>query len=158
MDTLAAVRRWYAEDLPYKVTVLRNPHLIEAVASVPREQFVSPGLWRMISDPYSDAFLTPDTDPRRLYHGVLVTVDVSRNPNDGMPSFWARDMEHLEVARRWRTPGRARTGYSLAVPAEIVGSTGRVTAVEADPCWPHRPGEPRELAAGQCRLEARAGR
>ncbi|MGY2932081.1 protein-L-isoaspartate O-methyltransferase [Bradyrhizobium sp. GM6.1] len=60
-DTLAAARRWYAEDLRYKVPILRNPRLIEAFASVPREQFVGPGTWRIISDPYSDAFLGPIT-------------------------------------------------------------------------------------------------
>ncbi|WP_256466617.1 MULTISPECIES: hypothetical protein [unclassified Bradyrhizobium] len=34
-DTLAAARRWYAEDLGYKVPVLRNPKLIDAFASPP---------------------------------------------------------------------------------------------------------------------------
>ncbi|MGY4408575.1 hypothetical protein ACVWW4_000311 [Bradyrhizobium sp. LB7.1] len=65
-DTLAAARRWYAEDLRYKVPVLRNPKLIEAFATIRREQFVGPGPWSIISDPYSDPFLTPDDDPRWL--------------------------------------------------------------------------------------------
>ncbi|WP_027584841.1 hypothetical protein [Bradyrhizobium sp. Ai1a-2] len=86
-DTLAVARRWYAEDLRYKTPVLRNPQLIEAFAFVPREQFVGHGPWRIISDPYNEAFLTPDTDPRWLYHDVLVTIDASRNLNNGMPSF-----------------------------------------------------------------------
>lgn len=133
-DTLAAARRWYAEDLRYKVPVLRNPQLIEAFASVPREQFVGPGPWRIISDPYSDAFLTPDIDPRWLYHDVLVTIDASRNLNNGMPSFWARNLEHLDIARSERVlQVGAGTGYYSAVLAEIVGSAGRVTAVETDP-------------------------
>lgn len=133
-DTLAAARRWYAEDLRYKVPVLRNPQLIEAFASVPREHFVSPGPWRIISDPYSDAFQTPDTDPHWLYHDVLVTIDASRNLNNGMPSFWARNLEHLDIAPGDRVlQVGAGTGYYSAVLAEIVGSTGRVTAVETDP-------------------------
>ncbi|WP_407186853.1 protein-L-isoaspartate O-methyltransferase family protein [Bradyrhizobium centrosematis] len=132
-DTLAAARRWYAEDLRYKVPVLRNPQLIEAFASVPREQFVGPGPWRIISDPYSDAFLTSDTDPRWLYHDVLVTIDANRNLNNGMPSFWARNLEHLDVARGERVlQVGAGTGYYSAVLAEMVGSAGRVTAVETD--------------------------
>ncbi|TYL85944.1 protein-L-isoaspartate O-methyltransferase family protein [Bradyrhizobium cytisi] len=147
--TLAEARRWYAEDLRYKVPVLRNPHVIEAFAAVPREQFVGPGPWRIISDPYSDAFLTPDTDPRWVYHDVLVTIDASRNLNNGMPSFWARNLEHLDIARGERVlQVGAGTGYYSAVLAEIVGSTGRVTAVETDPMlasqaranlanWPH---------------------
>ncbi|GLR87627.1 protein-L-isoaspartate O-methyltransferase family protein [Bradyrhizobium iriomotense] len=132
--TLAAARRWYAEDLRYKVPVLRNPQLIDAFASVSREQFVGPGPWRIISDPYSDAFLTPDTDLRWLYHDVLVTIDASRNLNNGMPSFWARNFEHLDIARGDRVlQVGAGTGYYSAVLAEIVGSAGRVTAVETDP-------------------------
>ncbi|MFH0301876.1 methyltransferase domain-containing protein [Bradyrhizobium sp. 31Argb] len=148
-DTLAAARRWYAEDLRYKVPVLRNPQLIEAFASVPREQFVGPGPWRIISDPYSDAFLTSDTDPRWLYHDVLVAIDASRNLNNGMPSLWARNFEHLDIARGGRVlQVGAGTGYYSAVLAEIVGSSGRVTVVETDPMlasqaranlanWPH---------------------
>lgn len=101
--TLAEARRWYAEDLRYKVPVRRNPQLIEAFASVPREQFVGPGPWRIISDPYNDAFLTSDNDPRWLYHDVLVTIDPSRNLNNGMPSFWARNLEHLDIARASRS-------------------------------------------------------
>ncbi|MBK3666359.1 methyltransferase domain-containing protein [Bradyrhizobium diazoefficiens] len=133
-NTLAAARRWYAEDLRYKVPVLRNPQLIEAFASVPREQFVGSGPWRIISDPYSDAFLTPDIDPRWLYHDVLVTIDASRNLNNGMPSFWARNLEHLDIARGERVlQVGAGTGYYSAVLAEIVGPAGRVTAVETDP-------------------------
>lgn len=132
--TMAAARRWYAEDLRFKVPVLRNPQLIEAFASVPREKFVGPGPWRIISEPYSDAFLTPDTDLRWLYHDVLVTIDASRNLNNGMPSFWARNFEHLDIARGERVlQVGAGTGYYSAVLAEIVGSTGRVIAVETDP-------------------------
>ncbi|MCK1627301.1 methyltransferase domain-containing protein [Bradyrhizobium sp. 160] len=132
-DTMAAARRWYAEDLRYKVQILRNPQLIEAFASVPREQFVGPAPWRIISDPYSDAFLTSDNDPRWLYHDVLVTIDASRNLNNGMPSFWARNFEHLNIARGERVlQVGAGTGYYSAVLAEIVGPAGRVTAIEAD--------------------------
>ncbi|MBR0858437.1 protein-L-isoaspartate O-methyltransferase family protein [Bradyrhizobium liaoningense] len=134
-DTLAAARRWYAEDLRYKAPVLRNPQLIEAFASVPREQFVGPGPWRIISDPYdNDAFLTPDADPRWLYHDVLVTIDASRNLNNGMPGFWARNLENLDIARGERVlQVGAGTGYYSAVLADLVGPAGRVTAVETDP-------------------------
>ncbi|MCP3477763.1 methyltransferase domain-containing protein (plasmid) [Bradyrhizobium sp. CCGUVB1N3] len=134
-DTLAAARRWYAEDLLYKTPLLQNPQLINAFASVPRELFVGPGPWRIISDPYDNsAFLTPDTDPRWLYHDVLVTIDPNRNLNNGMPSFWARNLDHLHIARGERVlQVGAGTGYYSAVLAEIVGPFGRVTAVETDP-------------------------
>lgn len=91
-DSLAAARRWYAEDLRYKTPVLRNPQLIDAFAAVPREQFVGPGPWRIIPHPYEEPFLTADDDPRWLYHDVLVSIDASRHLNNGLPSFWARNL------------------------------------------------------------------
>lgn len=134
MDTcLAAARRWYAEDLRYKTPVLANPELIRAFAVVPREQFVGPGPWRIIPSPYDEPFLTPDNDPRWLYHDVLVSIDASRNLNNGMPSFWARNLDRLDLR-----PGErvlqigAGTGYYSAVIAEIIGPDGLVTAVEID--------------------------
>jgi len=131
-DSLAAARRWYAEDLRCRAPVLRDLRLIDAFAAVPREHFVGPGPWRIIAHP-SEPFLTPDDDPRWLYHDVLVTIDASRNLNNGQPSFWARNLEHLDLARGERVlQVGAGTGYYSAVLAEIVGAAGRVTAVEID--------------------------
>lgn len=131
-DILAAARRWYAEDLRCRAPVLRNLNLIDAFAAVPREHFVGPGPWRIIAHP-SEPFLTPDDDPRWLYHDVLVTIDASRNLNNGQPSFWARNLEHLDLARGERVLQiGAGTGYYAAVLAEIVGPAGRVTALEID--------------------------
>jgi protein-L-isoaspartate(D-aspartate) O-methyltransferase len=131
--TLAAARRWYAEDLRCRVPVLRNLRLIDAFAAVPRERFVGPGPWRILPRP-AEPYLTPDDDPRWLYHDVLVTIDANRNLNNGLPSFWARNLEHLDVALGERVlQVGAGTGYYSAVLAEMVGPTGRVTAVEIDP-------------------------
>jgi protein-L-isoaspartate(D-aspartate) O-methyltransferase len=133
-DTLATARRWYAEDLRCKIPILRNLQLIDAFAAVPREQFVGPGPWRIIPDRISEPFRTPDDDPRWIYHDVLVTIDASRNLNNGLPSFWARNLEHLDVTSGERVlQVGAGTGYYSAVLAEIVGPAGRVTAVEIDP-------------------------
>jgi protein-L-isoaspartate(D-aspartate) O-methyltransferase len=132
--TLTAARHWYAEDLRCRAPLLRHPHLIDAFAAVPREHFVGPGPWRIIAAPYEEPFLTPDDDPRWIYHDVLVSIDATRNLNNGMPSFWARNLSQLDLA-----PGErvlqigAGTGYYSAVLAEIVGPAGRVTAVEIDP-------------------------
>jgi protein-L-isoaspartate(D-aspartate) O-methyltransferase len=132
--SVAAARRWYAEDLRYKTPVLRNPQLVDAFAAVPREQFVGPGPWRIIPSPYEEPFLTRDCDPRWLYHDVMVSIDQSRNLNNGMPSFWARNFEQLDIISGERVLQiGAGTGYYSAVLAEIVGPAGRVTAVEIDP-------------------------
>ncbi|MGJ4940310.1 protein-L-isoaspartate O-methyltransferase family protein [Bradyrhizobium sp. HKCCYLS1011] len=134
MDDISAARRWYAEDLRRKTPVLRNLHVIDAFAAVPREPFVGPGPWRIIPQPYQEPFLTPDSDPLWLYHDVLVSIDASRNLNNGMPSFWARNFEQMDIARGTRVlQVGAGTGYYSAVLAEMVGPGGHVTAVEIDP-------------------------
>jgi protein-L-isoaspartate(D-aspartate) O-methyltransferase len=141
-DSLAAARRWYAEDLRCRTPVLHNQRLIDAFAAVPREQFVGPGPWRIIPQPGEEPFVTPDCDPRWLYHDVLVSIDRSRNLNNGMPSFWARNLAQLDVASGERVLQiGAGTGYYSAVIAEMVGPTGRVTAVEIDPVLATQAGE-----------------
>jgi protein-L-isoaspartate(D-aspartate) O-methyltransferase len=133
MDDMIETRRWYAEDLRCKTPVLRSPRLIEAFAAVPREQFVGPGPWRIVPHP-NEPFVTPDSDPRWLYHDVLVSIDASRELNNGQPSFWARNLEQLDIVSGERVLQiGAGTGYYTAVLAEIVGPTGHVTAVEIDP-------------------------
>jgi protein-L-isoaspartate(D-aspartate) O-methyltransferase len=77
--------------------------------------------------------VTPDDDPRWLYHDTLVTIDLPRGLNNGLPSLWARSFDHLDWNRGRRVMQiGAGTGYYTAVLAEIVGPTGRVIAVECD--------------------------
>jgi protein-L-isoaspartate(D-aspartate) O-methyltransferase len=139
MDDMATIRAWYAEDLRLRTPVLRNPAVVDAFAAVPRERFLGPGPWRILSDNRLDQpFETPDDAPHWLYHDVLVAIDPARSLNNGLPSFWAHNFDHLDLA-----PGErvlqvgAGTGYYSALLAEMVGPQGRVTAVEYD----------RELAA-----------
>ena len=57
----------------------------------------------------------------------------SRGINNGQPSLWAYLFDHLDLL-----PGEqvlhlgCGTGYYTAIIAELVGSAGRVTAVEID--------------------------
>ncbi|HEY1543798.1 MAG TPA: rRNA adenine N-6-methyltransferase family protein, partial [Xanthobacteraceae bacterium] len=52
---------------------------------------------------------------------------------NGMPSLWARIFDRLGLRPDARVlQVGAGTGYYTAVLAEIVGTRGRVTAVEAD--------------------------
>jgi protein-L-isoaspartate(D-aspartate) O-methyltransferase len=133
---LAARRAWYAQDLALRAPIRRNPAITEAFASVPRERFLGPPPWRLMADARPDLpFTVPaDADPGWLYHDVLVSIDLSRNLNNGMPSFWAKNFDQLDLK-----PGQrvlqvgAGTGYYTAVLAELVGASGHVTAVEYDP-------------------------
>jgi protein-L-isoaspartate(D-aspartate) O-methyltransferase len=134
MDDLARIRGWYAEDLRLRTPILRNISVAEAFAAVPRERFLGPGPWRVMSDNRIDQpFLTPDDAPHWIYHDVLVSIDPGRRLNNGMPSFWAGNLDHLDLQRGERVlQVGAGTGYYSAVLGEIVGPRGRVTAVEHD--------------------------
>lgn len=134
MEDLAPMRAWYAEDLRLRTPIRRNLSVADAFAAVPREKFLGPGPWRILADARLDQpFMTPDDAPHWLYHDMLVTIDVERNLNNGLPSFWAHNFDHLDLQRGERVlQVGAGTGYYTALLAEMVGPRGRVTAVEHD--------------------------
>ena len=83
--------------------------------------------------PFTSYQTTPDADARHLYRDVPVAIDAARLVNNGAPSLLAflinalaqREGEHvLHVG--------CGTGYYTAILAEIVGPSGRVTALEID--------------------------
>jgi protein-L-isoaspartate(D-aspartate) O-methyltransferase len=132
-DTETA-RRHFAETLRATAPIQRNKRVVDAFATVPRERFLGPGPWRILPGLRLDAaYMTPDDDPRRLYHDVLVVIDEARHLNNGQPSLWAYllDLLDLKPGERILQVG-AGTGYYSAILAEIVGPEGRVVAVEYD--------------------------
>jgi len=133
-EDMTELRRWYAEDLRLRAPIRRNPAIVAAFAAVPRERFLGRGPWRIIAESDLDCpFLTPDGDARWVYHDVLVTIDVARGLNNGVPRLWAGIFDHLDLARGQRVlQVGAGTGYYTAVLAEITGPEGRVVAVEVD--------------------------
>jgi protein-L-isoaspartate(D-aspartate) O-methyltransferase len=133
-DDTTALRRWYAEGLRLTTPIRRNLAIVDAFAAVPRERFVGPGPWQIMSDKRpNEPFTTPDDQPHWVYHDVLVAIDAARGLNNGMPSFWAHNLDHLDLRRGERVMQvGAGTGYYTAVLAEIVGPEGHVVAVEHD--------------------------
>lgn len=132
--SLEEARRSYAEELRYRARVT-EPAVVEAFAAVPRERFVGPGPWRILSPlAMGEYWTTEDADPRHLYHDVLVAIDEVQRLNNGQPSLWARMYDQLELQRGAEIVHvGAGTGYYSAILAEIVGLGGRVTALEIDP-------------------------
>jgi protein-L-isoaspartate(D-aspartate) O-methyltransferase len=133
-DRVAMARQGYAEELRFTAPI-RGAAVVKAFATVPREHFLGPGPWRVLSPMSLAAYWTTENgDPRHVYHDVLVAIDEGRRLNNGQPSLWARLYDRLGL-----TPGThvvhvgAGTGYYSAVLAEIVGREGRVTAIEIDP-------------------------
>lgn len=129
--SLAQARRWFAEDLRV-IGHLLDERVIDAFATVPRERFAGPGPWRILH--FADGYwTTPDDDPRRLYHNVLIALDEDRRLNIGEPLLWARHFDRIGVKQGDRVlQVGTGSGYYTAILAELVGQNGEVEGIEID--------------------------
>jgi hypothetical protein len=97
-------RRFFAEELE-AVCKLRTPALVDAFATVPRDQFLPPGPWTVIADSDSGYQIgsgvqrlrsTPDADPARVHHNIAVAIDPERQLFNGQPGtlgFWIDSLD-----------------------------------------------------------------
>src|ERR1700680_5126867 len=129
--SIEEARHCYAEELRFTAK-LGSRVVIDAFATVPREHFFGPGPWRVLSPmAIAEYWTTEDADPRHLYHDVLIAIDEERRLNNGQPSLWAHLYDQLHLTRGDHVMHvGAGVGYYSAILAEIVGSTGHVTAIE----------------------------
>ena len=101
-------------------------------ADTPREQFVGPGPWRILTS--GGYVLTPSDDPVFLYQDVLVGLTSEGTINNGQPSLHALCLSALKIK-----PGNvivhvgAGTGYYTAMLSQLTGPDGSVIAYELDP-------------------------
>jgi len=108
-----------------------NPRLLAAFAAVPRERFVGPGPWQILTA--SGPLETPTNDPAFLYQDVLVALARERRINNGQPSLHALCLSALGVKEGERVLHiGAGTGYYTAVLSELVGPAGEVIAYEIE--------------------------
>src|SRR5262245_46352220 len=108
-----------------------NPRLVMAFAAVPRERFVGPGPWQILTA--AGPLETPTGDPAFLYQDVLVALAHERRINNGQPSLHALCLSALEVKSGERIQHiGAGTGYYTAVLSELVGPNGVVIAYEIE--------------------------
>jgi len=138
MMDLSLRRRFYAEEIE-AVARLRSRVLVDALATVPREQFLGPGPWTVVADGDltgagpAKTRETADADPARVLHNIAVAIDAARMLFNGQPGTLAPWIDALEL-----TPGArvlhvgAGTGYYTALIAHCVGTGGHVVAYEAD--------------------------
>jgi len=132
MSDLDLARVCFAEELR-AVANLQSEALVTAFAKVPRERFLGPGPWQVMSPGFEDYWTTKDADPKQLYHNILVAIDPSRELNNGHPSFLASLLDQLEVKPAGHVVHvGCGTGYYTAIMAEVVGPEGHVTAIEVD--------------------------
>ena len=131
MDELSAVRQCYA-DLIRTTAKIDSDELMRAFATVPRERFLRPGPWRIVSPP-AGYRTTESADARHIYANVPVALDPSRNLNNGQPGFLAVLIDALEVHRGEHVVHLGcGSGYYSAILGEMVGPSGHVTALEVD--------------------------
>jgi protein-L-isoaspartate(D-aspartate) O-methyltransferase len=126
------IRRYFAEEIR-AVADIRSEALVDAFAKVPREHFLGPGPWQIMSDRGKDYRITEDADPRRLYHNILVAIDPGRHLNNGQPSYLAFCIDSLDLAEGDRVLHvGCGVGYYTAIMAEVVGTSGHIIGVEID--------------------------
>jgi protein-L-isoaspartate(D-aspartate) O-methyltransferase len=133
-ERLERARREFAEKVR-ALAGLRTERLVEALATVRREDFLGPGPWRVMRpDATGRGYVwTPDDDPRHIQDNVLVAIDAGRYLNNGEPAALLRWLDELALA-----PGDrvlhigCGVGYYTAIAAAAVPG-GRVLGVEVDP-------------------------
>ncbi len=132
-----ALRLAYAQQIA-DTARLRSDAVRRAFAVVPREKFLGPGPWSILS--WADASgtpgytSTPDANPAHLYRDIVVAIDASRQLNNGQPSFLAFCLDSLDLKAGERVVHiGCGVGYYTAIIAEVIGSKGHVLGIEIDP-------------------------
>ena len=129
---LSTVRRAYAKQVTFAGGVT-DRRIEAALANLRREAFLGEGPWALMRVP-GGYQTTPTADPVYLYQDTLVGIDPTKGLNNGQPSFLAFlvSLGQLQEGEHAVHVG-AGVGYYTAVIAELVGATGRVTAIEFEP-------------------------
>jgi protein-L-isoaspartate(D-aspartate) O-methyltransferase len=129
---LTDLRRVYARQMLSLANASDDERLEDAFAGVPREKFLGPGRWRILT-PWAPYTYIRERDPTLVYQDVVIALDEERGVNNGSPSLHARWL-YLAAPREGETVAHigCGTGYYTAILSELVGPGGRVTAVEYD--------------------------
>ena len=132
MPDLMLGRRQFADEIA-AIANLKTRALVEALAAVPREQFLPPGPWFIRSDADRVGRLTADADPAHVYQNGSIAIDAERQLFNGAPSIVAAAIDALQLSAGSRVLHvGAGTGYYSAVLAHVVGPSGHVTVLEVD--------------------------
>ena len=132
MDRLEAHRTFFADLITSNVGgAAKQPRLVSAFASTPREDFVGPGPWKVFGA--SGYVTTPTDDPSLLYQDMTVSISAERGINNGQPSLHAISLAAVNVKEGESIVHvGAGTGYYTAILAKLTGPTGAVVAYEIE--------------------------
>jgi protein-L-isoaspartate(D-aspartate) O-methyltransferase len=126
---LALQRRRYA-DIVMDAAGVRDPRIRDVFATVPREVFLPPPPWTVISR----GTVTRTSRIADLYQDVLVALDREQGINNGEPALHAAWLAAVDPrAGETAIHVGAGTGYYTAMLAELVAGGGRVEAYEIHP-------------------------
>jgi protein-L-isoaspartate(D-aspartate) O-methyltransferase len=128
---MAVVRRAYARQMLALAGAGDDEQLERAFSKVRREDFLGKTPWRLsVGFGYRDL---PSDDPVPLYQDVLLALAADRGVNNGSPSLHAKWL-HAADLKEGDTVAHlgAGAGYYTAIISELVGESGRVTAIEVD--------------------------
>lgn len=131
-DRLQQHRQSYARLLAASAGLsAAHQRIIDAFATVPREDFLGPPPWQVFSGfGYVDSL----SDPALLYQDALVSLKPEAHLNNGQPSLHMACLAALAI-REGETVVHvgAGTGYYSAIIATLTGPAGRVIGYEIDP-------------------------
>jgi protein-L-isoaspartate(D-aspartate) O-methyltransferase len=103
--------------------------LVEAFTTVPREQFIGSGPWRIVTQ--SGYVTVPADDPAFLYQDFAVALQPDQHINNGQPSLHVRCLAALQIKTGEKVVHvGAGTGYYTALLVALVGASGSVIAYE----------------------------
>lgn len=130
-DDLEQARKSFARQMA-AAGGAEDPRFEDAVRTVPREAFLGPPPWRVVSVRQQRHTLVDD--PRSLYQNVLISLDAPLGINNGEPFLHARWIVLADPRPGDRvTHIGAGTGYYSAILSRLVGPGGHVDAMEIEP-------------------------
>jgi len=132
--TIDDCRRSYSQEIKFARNI-RSPAVIDAFARVPREKFLSPGQWEVASEEARALAVaggiqmsyTPVSDPRDLYHNVVVVLEKGEDINNGQPSAVAFEAAALKPGQRAYHLGG---GIGCDTSQDKIGENEETTGVE----------------------------
>src|ERR1700730_4299648 len=89
MNSHEILRRFYAR-LVLGTSGIAEPRIVDAFATVRREQFVGPGPWQVWID--GGCMGTETDDPIVLYQDILIALAPDRGIHNGEPSLHAKSL------------------------------------------------------------------